>query len=98
MCSAGVFVVGIAMFGMIIYLPLFMQGVLGVTATRSGNLLTPMMLGIVIVTFVCGQITLRLRCYKTPIIAGSVLITIVSIYNSRMHGATRTPYVLHMRM
>src|SRR5215813_7183394 len=63
-CSTGVFVVGIAMFGMIIYLPLFMQGVLGVTATKSGNLLTPMMLGIVIGTFVCGQITLRLRSYK----------------------------------
>src|SRR5207247_6928260 len=50
MCCAGVFVVGIAMFGMIIYLPLFIQGVLGVTATRSGNLLTPMLLHIVIGT------------------------------------------------
>src|SRR5262245_31922884 len=69
-CSTGVFVVGIAMFGMIIYLPLFMQGVLGVTATKSGNLLTPMMLGIVIGTFVCGQITLRFRSYKTPMIVG----------------------------
>ena len=94
MCSAGVFVVGIAMFGMIIYLPLFMQGVLGVTATRSGNLLTPMMLGIVLGTFVCGQITLRLRSYKTPIIAGSVLITVGSILFARMDGATRPPEVL----
>jgi len=94
MCSAGVFVVGIAMFGMIIYLPLFMQGVLGVTATRSGNLLTPMMLGIVIGTFVCGQVTLRLRSYKTPIMAGSVLITIGSILFARMDGATRPPEVL----
>ena len=94
MCSAGVFVVGIAMFGMIIYLPLFMQGVLGVTATRSGNLLTPMMLGIVIGTFVCGQVTLRLRSYKTPIIAGSVLITVGSILFARMDGATRPPEVL----
>src|SRR5256885_10802177 len=41
LCSIGVFVVGVAMFGMIIYLPLYMQAVLGVTATRSGNLLTP---------------------------------------------------------
>src|SRR5262249_42951634 len=47
MCSIGVFVLGIAMFGMVIYLPLFMQGVLGVTATRSGNLLTPLMMGTV---------------------------------------------------
>jgi EmrB/QacA subfamily drug resistance transporter len=89
LCSTGVFIVGIAMFGMIIYLPLFMQGVLGVTAMKSGNLLTPMMLGIVIGTFVCGQITLRLRSYKTPVIVGSVLITIGTILFARMNQATQ---------
>ena len=36
------------MFGVIIYLPLFMQGVLGVSATQSGNLLTPLMMGAVV--------------------------------------------------
>src|SRR5256886_7478627 len=78
MCSVGVFVVGIAMFGMIIYLPLFMQGVLGVTATKSGNLLTPMLLGIVVGTFVCGQLTLRMRSSKTPVRIGSVAFPIVT--------------------
>jgi EmrB/QacA subfamily drug resistance transporter len=88
MCSIGIFVVGIAMFGMIIFLPLFMQSVLGVTATRSGNLLTPLMLGIVVGTFTCGQITLRLRSYKAPTIAGSVLVTIGTILFARMDGMT----------
>jgi EmrB/QacA subfamily drug resistance transporter len=87
-CSLGIFVVGIAMFGMIIYLPLFMQGVLGVSATKSGNLLTPMMLGIVIGTFTCGQITLRLRSYKPPVLAGSVLITFGTILFARMNAST----------
>src|SRR5262245_21873782 len=93
-CSTGVFVVGIAMFGMIIYLPLFMQGVLGVTATKSGNLLTPMMLGIVIGTFVCGQATMRLRSYKSPVIVGSVLITIGTILFARMNASTQPSDVL----
>src|SRR5438093_6215923 len=93
-CSTGVFVVGIAMFGMIIYLPLFMQGVLGVTATKSGNLLTPMMLGIVIGTFVCGQITLRLRSYKTPMIVGSVLTAAGTILFARMNISTQPNDVL----
>jgi EmrB/QacA subfamily drug resistance transporter len=88
LCSSGVFIVGIAMFGMIIYLPLFMQGVLGVTATRSGNLLTPLMLGIVIGTFTCGQITLRLRSYKTPSVLGSVLVVIGTMLFARMDGTT----------
>ena len=43
--SICMFVLGMGMFGMIIYLPLFMQGVLGVSATQSGTLMTPMMLG-----------------------------------------------------
>src|SRR5438093_2674986 len=94
LCSVDVFVVGIAMFGTIIYLPLFMQGVLGVTATRSGNLLTPMMLGIVIGTFVCGQITMRLRSYKTPIMAGSVLVTAGTILFARMDASTQSLSVL----
>jgi EmrB/QacA subfamily drug resistance transporter len=94
MCSVGVFVVGIAMFGMIIYLPLFMQGVLGVTATRSGNLLTPMMLGIVVGTFVCGQATLRFRSYRIPVIVGSALVTIGTILFARMNGSTQPSDVL----
>jgi len=94
MSSIGVFIVGIAMFGMIIYLPLFMQGVLGVTATRSGNLLTPLMLGIVAGTFICGQATLRLRSYKIPSIAGSILITLGAILFARMSGTTRPADVL----
>ena len=44
-CSIANFVLGMGMFGVIIYLPLFMQGVLGVSATQSGSLLTPLMLG-----------------------------------------------------
>jgi EmrB/QacA subfamily drug resistance transporter len=94
MCSAGSFVAGVAMFGMIIYLPLFMQGVLGVTATRSGNLLTPLMLGIVIGTFTCGQATLRLRSYKVPSVAGSVLVLIGTILFARMSGSTQPSDVL----
>src|SRR5215475_10797005 len=94
LCSSGVFVVGIAMFGMIIYLPLFMQGVLGVTATRSGNLLTPLMLGIVIGTFTCGQITLRLRTYKTPSVLGSVLVVLGTMLFARMNALSRPSDVL----
>ena len=48
LCSIAVFILGMGMFGVIIYLPLFMQGVLGVSATQSGNLLTPLMMGAVV--------------------------------------------------
>jgi len=73
--SICMFVLGMGMFGMIIYLPLFMQGVLGVSATQSGTLMTPMMLGAVTGSFLGGQMTYRLRSYKVPGVLGSVLVT-----------------------
>src|SRR6185436_10818 len=59
-CSVSTFVLGMGMFGVIIYLPLFMQGVLGVSATQSGTLMTPMMLGAVTGSFLGGQLTYRM--------------------------------------
>ena len=52
------------MFGVIIYLPLFMQGVLGVSATQSGNLLTPLLMGAVVGSIVGGQTVSRTGEYK----------------------------------
>jgi len=43
-CAVAAFTLGVGMFGTIIYLPLFMQGVLGASATQSGNLLTPLLM------------------------------------------------------
>jgi MFS family permease len=71
-----------------------MQGVLGVTATKSGNLLTPMMVAIVIGTFICGQATLRLRSYKTPVLVGSVLVTIGTILFARLNVSSRPSDVI----
>lgn len=53
------FFTGIGMFGSIIFIPLFFQGVLGVTATTSGTFLMPMMLGVVGGSLVSGQLLSR---------------------------------------
>jgi hypothetical protein len=54
-----VFLTAFGMFGGIIFVPLFFQGVLGSTATASGSFLTPMMLGVVFGSFISGQILSR---------------------------------------
>jgi EmrB/QacA subfamily drug resistance transporter len=74
MASAASFILGMGMFGVIIYLPLFMQGVLGVSATQSGNLLTPLLLSSVVGSIFTGQINLRFRTYKPSAVAGSILV------------------------
>jgi EmrB/QacA subfamily drug resistance transporter len=57
--SLVIFFTSFGMFGGIIFIPLFFQGVLGASATASGNFLTPMMLGVVAGTFASGQILSR---------------------------------------
>jgi len=74
--TIAVFLLGISMFGVIIYIPLFMQGVLGVTATRSGSLLTPMMLGFVVASATSGNIVGRTGRYKIVVLSGVTLTTI----------------------
>jgi EmrB/QacA subfamily drug resistance transporter len=88
LCSLAVFLLGMGMFGVIIYLPLFMQGVLGISATQSGNLLTPLMMGAVAGSIVTGQLNLRLGSYKLAAVSGSVLVAIGMILFARMGEAT----------
>jgi len=54
-----IFITAIGMFGSIIFVPLFFQGVLGSSATLSGSFLTPMMLGVVVGAVVSGQVLSR---------------------------------------
>jgi EmrB/QacA subfamily drug resistance transporter len=96
-CSICIFVLGMGMFGVIIYLPLFMQGVLGVSATQSGTLMTPMMLGAVTGSFLGGQLTYRMKSYKMPGVLGSILVTAgMAIFATMGASTPRLQVVLGM--
>ncbi|MSQ23951.1 MAG: DHA2 family efflux MFS transporter permease subunit [Chloroflexi bacterium] len=58
------FLVAVGMFGTIIYVPLIYQGVLGISATSSGALITPMMGGIIVGSVAAGQLMSRMRHYR----------------------------------
>jgi EmrB/QacA subfamily drug resistance transporter len=88
MCSVAVFLLGMGMFGVIMYLPLFLQGVLGVSATASGNLLTPLMMGAVTGSILTGQLNLRLKSYKPSAVAGSILVAAGMIVFAQMDANT----------
>jgi len=92
-CSICVFLLGVGMFGVIIYLPLFMQGVLGVSATRSGNLLTPLMMGAVVGSFGSGQTVSRTGKYKGVAVLGSIFVAIGMVLFARMDAETARSYV-----
>src|SRR5215213_7136709 len=69
------FMVGIGMFGIILYTPLFVQGVLGKTATGSGTVLTPLVLSMTAMGVICGQIIARVKRTKPFMIAGAIVMT-----------------------
>ena len=71
---AVVFLVGVALFGAIAFIPLFVQAVRGGTATQAGQAITPLFLGWVVMSIV-GARTTVLFGYRTVAIAGSVLMT-----------------------
>jgi hypothetical protein len=55
---------GIGMFGAVIFVPLLYQGVLGTSATNSGQLLTPMMLAVVVTSTATGALIARIPAYR----------------------------------
>src|SRR5437588_11778091 len=92
-CSVAAFVPGVGMLGPIIYLPLFMPGVLGVSATQAGNLLTPLLIGVVVASIVGGQTISRTGEYKMLGIVGSVLVASGMILFARMDASTSRLFV-----
>ena len=58
------FFVAFGMFGAIVYIGLVYQGVLGIGATNSGLLATPMMVGLIGASIVTGQLMIRITRYR----------------------------------
>jgi EmrB/QacA subfamily drug resistance transporter len=83
------FLTGFGMFGAIIFIPLFFQGVLGASATSSGSFLTPMMLGVVFGAALSGQILSRTGGhYRIQALVGTAILTIGMYLISRMNADT----------
>ena len=61
---------GAAMFSGSVYIPLFMQGVLGFSATNAGLVLTPMTIAMVVGSIAGGQLISRTGRYRGVVPAG----------------------------
>lgn len=85
--TIAMFLMSAGMFGAVLYLPLFVQAVTGNSATNSGIVLTPMMLGFMVSSIAGGQLLSRFGRYKYLAIYGFVVAAIGMFLLSRM-GAT----------
>jgi EmrB/QacA subfamily drug resistance transporter len=82
--SAIGFIVGLALFGAVTYLPLYLQIVKGHSPTTSGLLLTPLMAGVLVTSIGSGQLISRFGRYKPFPIAGTALMTVAMLLLSRI--------------
>jgi EmrB/QacA subfamily drug resistance transporter len=82
------FLSAVGMFTAIVFAPLIFQGVLGVSITNSGLLLTPMMLGLIGSSVAAGQLMLRIRHYRYIGTVGVVIIMLALYMLSRVAPQT----------
>jgi EmrB/QacA subfamily drug resistance transporter len=88
--SAVGFIIGIALFGAITFLPLFLQIVRGKNPTSSGLQLTPLMVGLLFTSIVGGQIISRTGRYRPFPIAGTAIATVGLALLSQLNLHTST--------
>jgi EmrB/QacA subfamily drug resistance transporter len=74
--SAITLLLGLALFGAVVYLPEYLQVVRGASAIDSGLQLIPLTLGIVIASAGSGQVISRIGRYKVFPIIGAALMTV----------------------
>jgi EmrB/QacA subfamily drug resistance transporter len=75
-CAAIGFIIGLAMFGAIVYLPVFLQIVKEMSPTKSGLQLTPMMGGLLITSIGAGRLISKWNRYKPFPIVGCAITTV----------------------
>ncbi|PEE32955.1 MFS transporter [Bacillus cereus] len=91
------FFMSIGMFGAIMFVPFFMQGIVGVSAAESGTIMTPMMITMIVMSIIGGQLVLKVGV-KPQIIAGMLimaggfwLLTTMDMHTTKL---TATSYMM----
>ena len=82
------FLLGLAMFGAMTFLPLYQQTVQHASPTISGLLLIPLMLGSTATSLIAGRITVRTGRYKALPIAGGAVMTVAMLLLSTIGAST----------
>jgi EmrB/QacA subfamily drug resistance transporter len=85
------FFMAIGMFGAITFIPFFMQGVIGVSASASGTIMTPMMIAMIVTSIIGGRLVwkigvkIQLLLGMVIMAAGFVMMTQFALDTSKMY-------------
>jgi EmrB/QacA subfamily drug resistance transporter len=89
--------IGMAMFGAIIFIPLYLQLVYGVSATQSGLRMLPLMIGLLVAAISSGRAISRIGRYKAFPIAGTGTLVVGMFLLSRL-GVGTAPWLASVYM
>jgi len=84
------FIGGIVMFGLLSFIPLFVQGVQGTGATEAGSVLTPLLLGWVVTSTIGGRLLMKLTFRQVMavgmalMLVGYLLLDVMTVDTSRL--------------
>lgn len=87
------FFFGMVMFGLLLYTPLFMQAVLGLSASGSGVLMLPMSFAMPVVGIIVGQMVAKLGVLRPFMVGGTALMAIGLAFLTTVHAQT-PPWLL----
>jgi EmrB/QacA subfamily drug resistance transporter len=82
------FLTAAAMFGAIVYIPIFGQLAQGISATASGTILTPLMVGLIGASVVSGQIIAKTGRYRFTALFGVALLVVSLLWLSEITAST----------
>jgi EmrB/QacA subfamily drug resistance transporter len=91
------FTIGMAMFGAIVFIPLYLQLVYGVSPTSSGLRLLPLMAGLLVAAVASGRVISRIGRYKMFPIAGTAVLVVGMFLLSRL-GVGTAPWLASVYM
>ena len=91
------FTIGMAMFGAIVFIPLYLQLVYGASPTSSGLRLLPLMAGLLVAAIASGRIISRIGRYKIFPIAGTIVLVVGMFLLSRL-GVGTAPWLASLYM
>jgi EmrB/QacA subfamily drug resistance transporter len=94
--SMGLLIMSMGLFGVIAFLPMFLQAVIGMSATSSGETLIPLMVGVMITILVSGFL-LKRTGYKVWLIIGPPLSAFGLFMLSTLHaGSSQMDAVIYL--
>ena len=89
--------VAMAMFGAIFFIPIYAQGVIGVSVTNSGAVLIPLTVCMILVSIVVGRLITWTGRYKGFLLVGTLIMALGYYLLTRLeYGSTQTDLTIAM--